>query len=405
MNTKRISLSEKEINKYLLRKEELGYSTGCLKQEKQILIYALNRIDGHKINDVIINDYIKKYYSKSSVSVINHSLKSYYNFILTGDYQRKTYRNRPRFEYINNFGDLFNSFIKSFKDKSEYTQEAIGYRINMFCKHLIDNNINKLSDINQDDITNYLNYCLEKYSRCCCNLTTIYLRKFLNYLFDNKIINFSGYHVIPKLISRDNSIPTTYSPDEISQILNSIDRTTKVGKRDFLIICLLAYYGIRIGDITRMKISSFDFVNNKLCFTQHKTKQNIELPLNEIVKSALIDYLKNSRPQISSDNVFITFNPPYREYKSLATIVIKIVDNSNINTNNKKRGAHTFRHSLASNLLRNGASLKTVSLDLGHSYENSSKTYLSIDSQKMKDLSLNFPKNKDEIEKEGEPNE
>ena len=215
-------------------------------------------------------------------------------------------------------------------------------------------------------------------------------------MFNSKIITFTGNDVIPKLNTcYSTPILTTYSNEEINKVLNSIDKTTKIGKRDYLIILLLATYGIRIGDICNMKINSFDFNSNKLIFVQKKTNKMLELPIINEIKFAFVDYLKNSRPNIESEFLLITHTKPYRNYdkRSLRNVVPKYLKLANINTSGKKTGAHTLRHSLASNMLSNGSNIKEISDILGHNYISTSNLYLTIDNKKLQELSLELPNN------------
>ena len=176
--------------------------------------------------------------------------------------------------------------------------------------------------------------------------------------------------------------------------MNSVDKFTKIGKRDYLILLLLSTYGIRIGDICNLKINNFNFETNKLSFIQQKTNKLLELPLFNEIKFAMIDYYKNSRPNYKSEFLFITYQKPYRKYdkRSLRDIVPKYLKKANINTIGKKTGAHTLRHSLASNMLSNGSNIKQISDVLGHNYISTSNLYLTIDIQKLQELSLELPK-------------
>ena len=176
-------------------------------------------------------------------------------------------------------------------------------------------------------------------------------------------------------------------------MLKSVDKNTKIGKRDYLILLLLINYGIRIGDITNLKIDDFNINLNVIKFIQKKNNKLQILPLYDEVKFAFIDYLKNSRNKSDLTYLFITTRAPYSNYdkRSLREIVSKYLEKANIDTENKKRGAHSIRHSLASNLLNSGSNIKEISDILGHSSLNTTTLYLTIFQKQLKELSLEVP--------------
>ena len=92
--------------------------------------------------------------------------------------------------------------------------------------------IENLNSLKQYNITEFLNNCITKYSKAYFNKIGYFVREYLNYLFENNSIKFTGNDVIPKLNAcYSTPIPTTYSVDEIKKVLNAVDKTTKVGNR------------------------------------------------------------------------------------------------------------------------------------------------------------------------------
>ena len=113
--------------------------------------------------------------------------------------------------------------------------------------------------------------------------------------------------VIPKLriSKRTNIVQTIWTSEEVQKILDSIDKSTKLGKRDFAIIMIMAHLGLRFSDIKRLKFKNINWKMSIVNFNQHKTKKFIALPLTECVGIAIIDYIKNGRPNVDSEYIFL----------------------------------------------------------------------------------------------------
>ncbi len=212
------------------------------------------------------------------------------------------------------------------------------------------------------------------------------LNFFLNWLYDNRKINFNGVMIFPKINHPINySLISYYNYQEISQILNSIDTTTSTGKRNYAIVNLLAYLGMRRDDIRTLKFKNIDWENNLLKFHQNKTSKLTILPIPNIVKLSLIDYIKNARPNIKSEYIFIKEdgNLYYIEY--LSVLVSRIIKASGVEIKNRKISCHIFRHSRAMHLLDAGIDLETIKKLLGYNSLKSTEIYAKASPKKVEE--------------------
>jgi len=213
---------------------------------------------------------------------------------------------------------------------------------------------------------------------------------FLKSFSKTGLCNESLGNLFPQISTRAESpIPSWFTPQEMRTILLSVDRSTRVGKRDYAILLLATFLGIRAGDIRDMKISYIKWGTGIIEFTQSKTKKFLQLPMPNEVKLALLDYLKNARPEVQSDHLFIRFRTPHHEYasgNSFNYIVKKYL--GEINLNERKQGLHTLRFSAAGNMLSQGVSIVTICNVLGHSYSDTTNHYLKIDIGQLKKASL-----------------
>lgn len=297
-----------------------------------------------------------------------------------------------------NFKDIFyeydNFLTKNYSYSTVSFSESILAKFFTFVANV---GITKLNDLNIQHIYMFINSIdTKKYSPHTIYEIKYKLKKFFQYLYDNGKYKFNGNDIFPKIVKVNRvKLPSYYTMDEINQIFNQVDRNTKRGKRDFAILLLAIVYGLRNSDIIRLKHENILWNENKIELIQYKTKKLLELPLTDNVKYAILDYLKNARPEIDTDYIFLPTKPPYnyidREqasslYKSASFYIKKARLN-----NGRKQGLHSLRHSMASNMLKNNIEVSTISSILGHSSVDVTNIYLSIDEEQLRKLALEVP--------------
>ncbi|WP_459783875.1 tyrosine-type recombinase/integrase, partial [Alkalibacterium sp. s-m-22] len=95
---------------------------------------------------------------------------------------------------------------------------------------------------------------------------------------------------------KHNRLPSTYTPQEIHSVLNSVDRDTKWGKTIYLMMMFASVYGLRVSDIRDLQLSAINWQDKILSLSQQKTQTPLNLPLIYEIELALLDYIKNVRP-------------------------------------------------------------------------------------------------------------
>lgn len=284
----------------------------------------------------------------------------------------------------------FNLFIEDERNKVKYStlRERI-YVVSEFNEYLNSNNV---SNITSEDIINYfLSFTKNNaHPHAFYHRSTI-IKKLLKFLYINKFLSEDLSGEVPYAkYQRPKELPSSYTNEEISMILNSIDRNSKVGKRDYAMISLAVYLGLRAGDIVNLEFSNIDWENNLIKLTMSKTSKEITLPLLPEVGNALLDYIKNSRRQCDLKHVFISASGACSKITS-ATLYNKVkssIKKSKIDTKNRKLGPHALRHSLATRMLKQGQPLPIISETLGHSDTQVTTIYTSIDYDSLKHCAL-----------------
>jgi len=283
------------------------------------------------------------------------------------------------------------------EEEKGYRPSTIQNKFWILCRY--DNFLHdKILDLK--DVTIGLNE--EFFSSDACGNRTSYkstVREMLQYLFGFSILgnDLSPYVLKEPKRSKHLEIPTTYTTREIKSLLGAIDRSTPKGKRDYLIVLLAAEYGMRASDIVRLSIKHIDWERNTISFSQYKTDVHVQYPLLSSVGNAIIDYLRHSRPTEVYDVIIVSHDHVNRG-KILSTATIHSIVTAAFRRSQiqgwqqKKHGPHSLRFSLASNMLKQGIGFQVISTALGHSSTESTKAYVKIDIDRLRECSLPVPK-------------
>jgi integrase len=263
--------------------------------------------------------------------------------------------------------------------------------ISIFLAFLASKNVHKIESMRFDDAPMFIN-SLTTYSASTKRTIASTLRESLDWMFTQDMIKFPGRKAFPLIrnASRRNII-SWYSRDEIAQLLAAIDTETIRGKADFFVISALAFWGLRAGDLARLKFSEIDWANSTVRIIQQKTGKFVTLPLIEEVKFPLLDYLKNCRCKSADDEyVLVTRYAPHTrvETGSINRTVNKCMKAANISVEGKHHGPHALRHSLATNLMSENVPISAISSILGHSSTKTTELYITVDETNLKELAL-----------------
>jgi len=188
-------------------------------------------------------------------------------------------------------------------------------------------------------------------------------------------------------------IPDLLTDAEVAALLQAVDRSTALGKRDYAILLLAARYGMRPSDIRQLSLDHIDWRTQQIALPQAKTGQLLVLPLLPEVTDALIDYLRLGRPQTEARNVFVRHLAPYQPFalkNNLPTIFREALRRVGLHQRHGRKGIYLLRHTLASRLLRAGSSIKTIADVLGHVRLDSTLIYTKVDLTNLETVPLSI---------------
>jgi site-specific recombinase XerD len=177
---------------------------------------------------------------------------------------------------------------------------------------------------------------------------------------------------------RMTTLQRSVSAEEVRAILRSCDRRTAKGRRDYAILLLLARLGLRSREIVGLTLDDLDWEQAEVVI-RGKLGRVDRLPLSRDVGQALATYVRRDRPGCSTRSVFIRIRAPRRGIGSAAvsTIVMRAAGRAGLHP--PQRGAYLLRHSLATNMLRHGASLSEIGDLLRHRAPTTTQIYAKHD--------------------------
>jgi site-specific recombinase XerD len=223
-------------------------------------------------------------------------------------------------------------------------------------------------------------------------LLTTALRSFLQYARYRGEIRLDLAAGVPTVANWSmTSIPRAIPTNQVSQLLASINRRTAIGRRDYAILLLLSRLGLRSSEVAFLELDDIDWEAG--CFNvRGKSGRRTELPLPDDVGKAIVEYLRNGRPRSASRGVFLRGKAPIRGFlgqSAIGSLVRNSLRRAGINAPTK--GAHQFRHGLATHMLREGASLTEIGEVLGHRSPETTKIYTKVDLDALRMLALPWP--------------
>jgi len=279
------------------------------------------------------------------------------------------------------------------REYSKVTQNHYRKNAEKFLSFVESQDIAHCADITSKNLSDYINTLLG-YSYKAVELHLCSLRSFLRYLHTNGFHKQNLAESLPFIKARkQNRIPSVWTPENVTKLIDAIDRGNPAGKRDYAIILLVARLGIRTMDVKHLKLKHIKWQSNHIVFIQSKTHSEINLPLLPDVGWAIIDYLKNGRPKVDSPYVFLRHLAPLEPFSDedrLHQIIVKYMKLARIPISpQKKMGMHSLRHTLASVLLEKNTPLPVISDILGHVSTDSTAVYLKTDVEKLRECALN----------------
>jgi len=182
----------------------------------------------------------------------------------------------------------------------------------------------------------------------------------------------------PRLF-RNETLPAGPVWEDLQQLIPAADSQQPRNIRDRAILLLFAVYGLRSGEVARLRLEDIDWVQERMTVVRTKEHHSQLYPLTHEVGSAIVRYLQEARPRCGRREVFLTLRAPFRPLSAggLYHLTRSRFDHLGIHT--PHRGPHALRHACACHLLAEGLSLDAIGDHLGHRSLSSTRHYAKVD--------------------------
>ncbi len=346
------------------------------------------------ISPAVCKDFLLEFYKgrthgdlTENEKLIEKSVSVLSEFIESGSVQR-----RCKVRYLDGSIGDFLAYKRSYRLR-EVTLDKIESHMSNFNFWLSTNGILSINDIKHHHIITFIK-SLDPHKKSLIHDTLMDLRGFFKFLYEKGIISTNISTFIPKdNYQKQAKLPSYYTEEEIEKLLKSVDRGNIVGKRDYAILVLAAYLGLRASDIARLRFENLHWDENTINLRQYKTDKNISLPLLPVVGNALLDYIQYGRPKSDDQYIFLLVISPFPPVRpqTIACMINRRFSYAGFKSTDRKHGGHALRHSLVKELLNNKQSLPVISEVLGHKNTNSTRHYIRIDTESLSQCALDVP--------------
>lgn len=264
--------------------------------------------------------------------------------------------------------------------------------VDRFLSEQFKNGKVKLSSLRATDVTGFVQRHARRLSPTRAKLLVGALRSFFRHLQQRGEISANLAACVPSVANWSfSTLPRFLPAGAVHRVLQHCDRHTPMGKRNYAILLLLARLGLRACEVVALNLEDLDWDTGQIT-VKEKGGGSAPLPLPTDVGEALATYLSSGRPRCSSRRVFVRDRAPLTGFANsiaISTVVMRALKKAGVNS--ARKGAHVFRHTLATDLLRQGCSLDEIGELLRHQSPNTTAIYAKVDLDTLHTLALPWP--------------
>jgi site-specific recombinase XerD len=286
----------------------------------------------------------------------------------------------------------FRFYLRQERALASTTQAAYTAFVSEFLTERFGAGSVDLSRLCAADVTRFVRRRASTIQSKRVQLMTTALRSFLRFARYRGDIEKDLAACIPAVANwKQSTLPRALPPDQVEQVLNSVDRKTAMGRRDYAILLILARLGLRAGEIRALTLEDLDWKEG-LITVRGKAGRFSQLPLPKDVGAAIADYLRHGRPTTNSRCVFLRTKAPaggFQGQSGVGSMVRHALERAGIDS--PRKGAHQFRHALACQMLKQGASLSEIGELLRHRSPQTTAIYAKADLDSLASLALSWP--------------
>ncbi len=298
-------------------------------------------------------------------------------------------RKKKEFEPFSNQAPGFFQYLKEERGLRETSIEHYKHYLRGFEAFLSKIALHHLSELSPPVlsafITDYKGNLSKSSLRGLCSTLSVFLKYLHRERLTPKDLSRS---IGGPQIYRHSDIPRSITWDEVRKLLDSVDRRTPLGKRDYAILLLLVTYGLRAKEVAGLTLDAIDWKRERLRIPERKAGHSTAYPLSSLVGEAIVDYLRHGRPETSDRHLFfrVLAPPTPYTYSAISGRVSHYLRKAGIQVH--RSGSHTLRHTCVQRLIDSGFSLKSIGDYVGHRSTSSTEIYTKVSIEALREVAM-----------------
>lgn len=217
------------------------------------------------------------------------------------------------------------------------------------------------------------------------------IKWFFRYLNEQGLVGLKVDALLARVGPRRSRALPCFTPEETGRIVAAIETTSPHGKRDYAMIRLALSTGLRCGDIVSLRLDEIDWHLDEIRLVQHKTSVPLTLPLSAEAGNAIADWLLQGRPACDAPEVFVRLRAPFTKLTGPTGALIMSQWLAEARVSHEAHDGKTFhalRRTTGTRLVESGAELALTAQILGHASVNSSRRYIALVDESLRECSL-----------------
>lgn len=388
----------KSIEEYVVWLSDQGYSARTVHKHVPLLrrfgevtwnlgARELKELPDHvdSFIDIWIREHKRRATKKRSLYSIRRDIRSPVEQFLKIVVRDYTGNSKKKKEPFSNTVPAFFSYLCNERGLSEISIGRYFLHLRRLEKYLAKISLNDLSALSPIILSSFISEISRSLGKWAMRELCCVLRVFLRYLYQERVIARDLSHTIEAPhIYRLSDIPRSITWGEVALLLETVDRRTPTGKRDYAILLLLVTYGLRAREVSKLTLDDIDWKRERLYILGRKAGQSTAYPLSMMVAEAIIDYIKRGRPETPDRHLFFRAYAPRTPvtHGAISTLTSHYIRGAGIQV--ARPGSHTLRHTCAQRLVDANFSFKLIGDYVGHRSLSSTEIYTKVDIEALR---------------------
>lgn len=263
-----------------------------------------------------------------------------------------------------------------------------------FLNHRFGDHMLDMLALNARDVVAFMEYLVTRKKPFRDKTPATHLRSFFQYLFAQGLTTTNLSLCVPRVHKPWGvRLPRYLSPHEVEAVVASVRSNPRRGVRDYAMLLLMARLGLRAPEIIAIQLDDIDWRVGEL-MVRGKGQRHDRLPIPPDVGEAISEYLREDRSSATTRALFVTHRAPNRPFKD-SQVINSILKEAFAATGVKPPtpyvGSHVLRHSLATNMVRAGASLEEIGNLLRHRSRSTTMIYAKLDTDGLRSIAQPWP--------------